>query len=366
MRNKWILPAIAILAILFTGYHLAISNTERPMEPPPVAPAQSPFGQTVAGAGIVEAKTENISIGTHVPGIVMEKYVEVGQKVNPGDILFKIDNRSLMADLRVKEAQLGAAEAKLKRLKSMPRPEEIPPSEAKVKRMQAEFQAARDVLERGERLFTSRSMGEEELIKRRQAAAAAQEGLKQAEAEDALLKKGAWESDIQVAEAEVLQAQNFVDQAKTELSRLEVCSPIAGEVLQVNVRAGEYVGTPPNQPLIVLGNMQNLRVRVDIDESDIPDYRPGMIGRAFVRGDSDKPIPLRFVRVEPFVVPKKSLTRAAGEHVDTRVLQVIYEMDATKLPIFVGQQLDVFFDRNESPATTTPSVAEGTKVATEE
>ena len=363
MKQTWLLPAIALVAALFTGYHLLISNTEPPMEPPPVAPAQSPFGKTVAGAGIIEAKTENISIGTPVPGIVLEKCVEVGQNVNAGDLLFRIDNRNLLADLHVKEARLAASESKLKRLKSMPRPEEIPPSEAKVKRMQAEYQAARDVLDRGERLFASHSIGEEEMIKKRQAAAGAQQGLNQALAEDALLKKGAWQSDIEVAEADLLEAKSLVDQAKTELSRMDIRSPIMGEVLQVNVRPGEYVGTPPNQPLIVLGNLQSLRVRVDIDESDIPDFRPGMPGKAFVRGDASEAIPIHFVRVEPFVIPKKSLTRAAGEHVDTRVLQVIYEMDANKLPIFVGQQLDVFFDRAEAPAAKSAAVVDGNNVS---
>jgi hypothetical protein len=51
------------------------------------------------------------------------------------------------------------------------------------------------------------------------------------------------------------------------------------------------------------------------------------------------------VRVEPFVVPKKSLTGDTTERVDTRVLQVIYQFDpAGKPPLFVGQQVEVFID----------------------
>jgi len=86
-------------------------------------------------------------------------------------------------------------------------------------------------------------------------------------------------------------------------------------------------------------------VRVDIDEYDIPRFREGLKAEAFPRGNLQQRYPLEFVRVEPFVVPKKSLTGDTTERVDTRVLQVIYEFDPTGLPpLFVGQQVEVFID----------------------
>ena len=44
------------------------------------------------------------------------------------------------------------------------------------------------------------------------------------------------------------------------------------------------------------------------------------------------------------MVPKRSLTGDSTERVDTRVLQVIYRVERDDLPLFVGQQLDVFID----------------------
>jgi len=58
--------------------------------------------------------------------------------------------------------------------------------------------------------------------------------------------------------------------------------------------------------------------------------------------------PLEFVRVEPYVIPKMSLTGASTERVDTRVLQVIFSMKKpTSPPVYVGQQVDVFIDAPE-------------------
>lgn len=344
MLRSWLLPAIALVAAAYTTYHVVTTNQSPPPTAPPIRPAQSPFGATLAGAGIVEARTENISVGSQLPGVVSRVLVEVDQPIEKDMVLFELDDRHLQADLKVRTAERKAAQAQLDRLTSMPRPEEIPPSEAKVRRLEAELAAAKDLMERAERLYEARSVGEEEWIQRRQAVAAAKELLQQAKDEDSLLKKGAWASDIAVAEASVALAEQQVQKIEVEIDRLKVKSPIAGRVLQVNVRPGEYVGAPPGEPLIVLGDLDSLRVRIDIDESDIPDFQPGMPARAFLRGQTTDPIPLRFVRVEPYVIPKRSLTRAAGEHVDTRVLQVIYEVDKATGPLYVGQLLDVFFD----------------------
>ena len=75
--------------------------------------------------------------------------------------------------------------------------------------------------------------------------------------------------------------------------------------------------------------------------------KPGVKAYASPRGDPSKKFPLRFERVEPYVIPKKSLTGDNTERVDTRVLQVIYQVDRDEPGLFVGMQVDVFFDTGE-------------------
>ena len=75
---------------------------------------QPPYSHFVAGAGIVEANTENISIGTQVAGIVSKIYVKVGDKVKAGDPLFTIDERAQRAEVKTREAaSLQISEAQL-------------------------------------------------------------------------------------------------------------------------------------------------------------------------------------------------------------------------------------------------------------
>lgn len=70
----------------------------------------------------------------------------------------------------------------------------------------------------------------------------------------------------------------------------------------------------------------------------------GAAAYAAVRGRADGQVSLTFVRVEPLVVPKRSLSGGVSERVDTRVLEGIYSVSPTQLAATVGQQVDVFIE----------------------
>jgi len=174
-----------------------------------------------------------------------------------------------------------------------------------------------------------------------QAAAARVE---QTKADLALLKAGAWQPDIDIARAEVNEAQRQVERVQADLDRTLITAPITGEILQLKVRVGEYAqaGQLP-QPLILMGATNQLNVRADVDEQDAWRVKKGAAAIASVRGDSTHRYALRFVRFEPYVIPKKNLTGDSTERVDTRVLQVVFALQKDS-PVFAGQQMDVFID----------------------
>jgi HlyD family secretion protein len=351
MLTKYGLPIVALVLIGFSLMYLAQARERLPERPPPVQPAENPFLHTVAGAGMVEPETENISVGSIVPGVVTEVLVRVGQKVKAGDPLFRLDDRQLKAELEVRRAALGDAVAQLSRLNAMPRQEEIPPAEATAREAKADWENWEQQWARGEELMTKNAISQEEFTGRKQSALQARERFNRAVADENLLKAGAWEFDKQVAQSAVDRAKSQVKQVETDLDRLTTRALVDGEVLQVNVRPGEFVGAPADQALIVLGNVSQLHVRVDIDEYDIPRFVTDAPARATLKGQPKESFPLKFVRVEPYVIPKKSLTGDNTERVDVRVLQVIYAIDTQGKRLFVGQQLDVFID------ASTPTVA---------
>lgn len=348
MFRRWSLPVLAACCIGFMSYHLVRTHGELPDLEPVVTPARAPYEQVVAAAGLAEPCSESISVGSPLQGVVEEVAVSEGQRVKAGDLLFRLDDRELRAQLAVREADLAAAKSNLARVEGCPRPEEIPPSMAQVRSAQATLTATLDQYERREKLVASRAISQEELISARQSVEVAREGLEQAKAEHALLLAGSWEPDKIVARAEVARAQSLVDQTKTDLARLEVRAPIEGDILKTGVRRGEYVGVQMGQTLIVIGDLERMHVRVTIDEQDLPRFHAGRPGKGFVRGDAEVPLELSFVRVEPYVQPKQSLTGDAAEKVDTRVLEVVYSLPPGTKNVFVGQQLDVFIETSSA------------------
>jgi HlyD family secretion protein len=189
-----------------------------------------------------------------------------------------------------------------------------------------------------------RAIRDEDLLRRRIAVKTAAARLDQARADLALLKAGAWQPDIEIVRAEVAEAQRQVERVEADLDRTTVTAPIAGEILQCKVRLGEYAQAGQlAQPLILMGATSQLNVRADVDEQDAWRLKSGVRALASARGDSSHRLRLRFVRFEPYVIPKKNLTGDSTERVDTRVLQVIFALDKNA-PVYAGQQMDVFID----------------------
>ncbi len=241
-------------------------------------------------------------------------------------------------------AMLDSAKASLAKLQAQPRAEEVPISEARVREAKAMFDDAREQFVRAERGYRTGAVSEDDFFRRKNAVTSSEAQVTRAEGELKLLREGAWKSDLLVAEAQIKLAEAQLQQTLIELQRIEVTTPVKGRVLQKNVRAGEYVGVPPGQALLVVGDVSRLHVRMDIDENDIGRFRPDLAGRAITRGSNKRELPLRMVRVEPYVIPKKTLTGMGTERVDTRVLQVIYEVTSNEPSLYVGQQVDVYLD----------------------
>ncbi|MEN9677532.1 MAG: hypothetical protein RIS76_3428 [Verrucomicrobiota bacterium] len=292
------------------GAVLLVRRMQRqPPAPPPVAaPARSPYDATVAATGLVEAARENVRIASPKGAVVTRVLAKVGDTVKAGDPLFQLDAREATARTVTMEAQLQAMRATLTA-------EEVSLADGE------------DQLSRFEKLKKENVATDEELKRRWFAVEGAR-------------------ARLQSIRAQITAAESQLQQARTDLDILTVRAPRDGELLQVNVRAGEFAPAAAlADPLMLLGDVGRLQVRADVDEQNAILVEPNSPATASLKGHADLAMPLRFVRVEPYVIPKRSLTGDSLERVDTRVLQLIYEFDRPKFPVYVGQQVDVFIRR---------------------
>jgi multidrug resistance efflux pump len=342
--TKYGLPIIALLILTFAIFSIVRMQPVHATTAPPSQPPVPVVEGSVGAIGLVEASSENIAVSLPVQGMVTHVWVKAGDRVAQGQKLFSIDDRDLQAELNLRRTALATSQAKLDKLLHSPRPEEIPPAEAKVAEAEALYHDADVQLELIGSVRDKRAIRDEDLLRRRIAVKTASARLDQAKADLALLKAGAWQADIEIARAEVAQAQQEIVRVQADIDRTIVTAPITGEILQCKVRLGEYAQAGQlAQPLILMGATRQLNVRADVDEQDAWRVKTGAAAVASVRGDSGHRYQLKFVRFEPYVIPKKNLTGDSTERVDTRVLQVIFALDKSA-PVFAGQQMDVFIN----------------------
>lgn len=300
MVARFLLPLVAVLGVALSIVMVSRGDKASEISPAAVAGPDVPFGSSVAGEGIVEASTGNVAVGTPASGIVTAIYIKRGDHVSAGDPLFKIDDRDLQGQLLLAEAQVKVAEANLAKTKNL--------------------------LKVAEELTVGKSISEVDKANRR--------------------------FDFGIKQAELASATAQIKQIKIEIDRHTVKAPVTGRILQMNIRLGEFAESGAlSPPLILLGNDSPLYLRVNVDENEAWRVHANAPAFAFVRGNPKLKTPLKFVRFEPYIVPKQSLTGDSTERPDVRVLQVIYSFDGTKLPVYVGQLMDVFIEA--APASDT-------------
>lgn len=284
--------------LALVGFGIAAVVVVQADQPAPVVRVSSPreippFSTYVEGSGITEASTGNIAIGAPVPGIVTRIDVTWGQHVEAGAPLFSIDDTDVKARLL--------------------------PAQAAVKQAQADLDKTRNLLTIGNGLAVGSSISKVDLENRRY--------------------------DVRIKQAALDAAQAKVQQLKIEIGRRIVQAPVAGTVLQINTRVGEYAPSGAlNPPLMLFGDNRTMYLRVSIDEDDAWRVSKTAKAIAFVRGNAALKTPLTFVRFDPYVVPKKSLTGSSTERPDVRVLDVVYRFPSAALPVYVGQEMDAFIE----------------------
>lgn len=307
--SRSVLPVIAVLGIVGSFTYIAASQPDTSLSNPKETPARTPEAQrrsgSIVGTGVTEPSSETVDVATHVPGVVAKVFVIPGEKVAAGQPLLEIDARDARAALN--EAAARAATAR----------QSIAAAQTSLRVAQNQYALYRQVDD-------ARAVSQQEVITRRDAVADAR-------------------AQLGVAQAQARQADAQVTQARVELERHTVRAPAAMEVLQVDTRAGEYAGTQGTASILMkLGATTPLHVRLDIDENQIEKIALGQPAVISARGDARRQVKATFVRAEPLIVPKRSLTNSATERVDVRVLQLIFALPEDTGRFFVGQQVDGF------------------------
>ncbi len=338
-----ILPVVATGTLVYAVISIANTQPKRDLTDPPGPPPRATFRDTVAAVGLVEPSSEIITVGSARSGVVDEVFVNLGDKVKKDTPLLTLRSHELEAQRAVQEAALREAQVRVTVAGS-----QVASAEAQARVAAAELAQSSRMLAFAENVKDARVISDEERSQRALTVATQEARVESAKAAVASAK-----ASVDAAKAGVVSAQANLEVVNVEIDRCTIKAPGDATVLQIKVRAGEYVSSATSAAAwLTLGRTDPLHVRADVDEHEAWRVRAGASAEAQVRGNPGQKVALQFVKFEPLVIPKKSLTGDATERVDTRVLQVIYRVaeNSRSVSLFVGQQMDIFIDAGKDVA----------------
>lgn len=301
-----------------------------------------PEGAWVGGQGVVEPQDRETKVAGGVSGRIARVLVTEGQRVSAGDVLVELDREAEAASVEVAKAELLQNEAELARVKNGQRWEDRLATDAEAKAAEARATQSKGILERLRRAQAGGGATGDEVERASGQATQDEATAKAARARSAASHAGSRAEDVRSAEARLAGAKARLTEAEARLGQRIVRAPIAGEVLSVKVRAGEFY-QPGTEALLTLGDTSALRARIDIDEHDVGKVQMG--ARVIVRTSAHpgREIEGTVVEVGRRMGRKNVRSDDPVERNDAKVLEVVAALGDRK-DLVVGQRLVGFIE----------------------
>lgn len=262
MKKRW-LAAIGLLVVLGVAgatWYLYRAPSET-TEPSTTAVTRGSIEETVLASGVIEASSL-VSVGAEVSGRIESLGVQLGDEVKAGDLIAQIDSLN-------QENAVKAAEAALANI------------EAQREMQEASLAQARVTFERAEKLNPSKIISD-------------------ADYQSAQLAVKTGEAELKAIEAQIQQAELSVESAKLDLDRTKIVAPMAGTVVSVAVEVGQALNASNSSPTVVkIANLDQMVVKAEISEADVPRVEPGQRVYFTILGDPDTPIDATLRAIEP-------------------------------------------------------------------
>jgi HlyD family secretion protein len=255
--------------------------------------------RSVVATGRVEPITK-VEIKSKANGIIKELKVQIGDIVQPGQVLAELDKENLAARLREARASLKSAEANLEAAQAEHAKNKVAAEGPKIPFARQQKERMEKLIEDGvvprSQLDEARSVLDQAINEQR--VAQSQLGVNQAR--------------VQQAEAEVAQSQAAVERAEEELDNATIRAPIRGIVLSRDVELGSPVSSILNMGaaatlVMVLGDVSQVYVKGKVDEADIGNVRLGQPARIKVETFKDRQFDGNVTQISPLGVDKENV-----------------------------------------------------------
>ena len=261
-RNKKILIGVGIVVVLGALAYANFAFQRQDGTEVNVESIQKRDLQAIVSAsGKIQPRTL-VNISADTMGRVTDLRVEEGQRVQKGDFLLQIDPRNLTTAYNQSQASLAASRSMMDQQR------------VAIEGTRTNLKAAQDAFARQQQLW-------KQGLTTREALEAAENQVKVREAELA-----SQERQIETQRLRMQQEQALLENAKLNLSKVRIESPITGIITRRNIEEGETVviGTMNNAGTVLLtvADMSVIEAEVEVDETDIPSVQLGQTAKVTI------------------------------------------------------------------------------------
>jgi HlyD family secretion protein len=299
----------------------------------------------VAGPGIVEPVSESIKVGSEITGKLQSVLVNEGDTVKKGQVLAVLVNDDYHAAVLSAQATLADRKANRDKIINGARRQERDEAQAAVRENETNANNAAAEMARRQRLYEKGVVSREETENFENQYKMAKARYEKSLQHFKLIDAEARQEDVEMARAAVQLAQADLEQSQAKYQKTFIRSPLDGVILRRHHRTGEIVVSSANNPdpVFNLGDCHVLRVRVDVDESDVAQLRVGERAYVTARTFGDRKFWGRVVQVGEQLGKKNVETDEPTEHVDKKILETLVQLDeGHELP--VGLRVDGYIE----------------------
>jgi multidrug efflux pump subunit AcrA (membrane-fusion protein) len=318
-----------------------IPDWRKPLPPqtPASAEAKKSGPAEAVCTGMVEATGGEIDVFSQMPGELVEVNVREGETVQKGQVLAVLDARRQETEVAVAAAAVAMAQAKLKRVQAG-----VGKEEKQEALLAAEAVAALLKYETGNRdrlrkLYASKAISLDVLDASENQVDHLQKQMDGLRQHYESLRRGPLPEEIDLARAEVAEADERLRQAKVNYAYRMVYAPMAGSILQIYRHAGDSVSVQQQTPIVRMVDAAHLRIRLEIDEAYAPRLKPQCEGTFQAGGVAEDVGRLAVATLIPQFGPKRLFNPDTSARIDTRIIDVLCEIRACSIPLYPGQRI---------------------------
>ena len=334
---KWVLlmAVIGVLGGMAVAPYVSSFLSQQETQNGPVKP---PRQRRIICTGRVEATEGEIDVMPQLSGELEEVLVTEGDRVKKDDLLAVIDARRESAAVDVAEANLGVVRAELDRVLAGSGEEEIQAAARAVESADALVEAQRArVAEMRDRSVDASILEEatfqlKSLEKKREAARNEYEAV----------RRGALPEEVATSKAAVALAEKRLEEAKTNYGYRRLLAAGPGVVLKVYRHAGDSVQAGAT-PVVQIADTEKLRIRIEVDETEVHELKEGMEGSFTLRGKDEEAGRLVIGTMVPAFGPKRLFNPDTSARIDTRTLELLCDVKECDIQLYPGQRITAEF-----------------------